>query len=123
MLTDFFYGLLGYTGPAGVPAPGAPAPGAPASLPACLGLRLPARMPALPGSRGPGAGPPAYTLSRARHVEVDGEFADAVLGRLSNGKDQFIAVLEGKSTRDPLYRPFAARRMSAVDQIQLRLLR
>jgi hypothetical protein len=31
-------------------------------------------------------------------------------------KEQFIAVVEGKGTRDPLDRPFAGRRMSAVDQ-------
>ena len=43
-LTDFFCGLLGYTGPA--------------------------------------EGADTYTLSRERHVEVDGEFADAVLGRI-----------------------------------------
>jgi hypothetical protein len=42
-LTDFFYGLLGYTGPA--------------------------------------EAADTYTLSRERHVEVDGKFADAVLGR------------------------------------------
>ncbi len=42
-LTDFFYGLLGYTGSA--------------------------------------EAADSYTLSRAKHVEVDGEFADAVLGR------------------------------------------
>jgi len=57
-----------------------------------------------------------YTFSRDRHVEVDGEFADAVLGRFAKDHAQFIAVLEGKSTRDPLDRPFAGRRMSAVDQ-------
>ena len=110
-LTDIFCGLLGYTGPAGAAD--------------------------------------SYTLSRERHVEVDGEFADAVLGRFqvgndagrdvsprrptprndgrlgdaslpeldgTRGKEQFIAVLEGKGTRDPLDRPFAGRRMSAVDQ-------
>ncbi len=77
-LTDFFYGLLGYTGPA--------------------------------------EALDAYTLSRGKHVEVDGEFADAVLGRFQKDKEQFIAVLEGKGTRDPLDRPFAGRRMSAVDQ-------
>jgi len=77
-LTDFFHGLLGYTGPA--------------------------------------EAADTYTLSRERHVEVDGEFADAVLGRFQKGKEQFIAVLEGKGTRDPLDRPFAGRRMSAVDQ-------
>ena len=57
-----------------------------------------------------------YTLSRERHVEVDGKFADAVLGRFQKDKAQFVAVLEGKGTRDPLDRPFAGRRMSAVDQ-------
>jgi len=46
---------------------------------------------------------------------VDGKFADAVLGRFQNDKAQFVAVLEGKGTRDPLDRPFAGRRMSAVD--------
>ena len=76
-LTDFFCGLLGYTGPA--------------------------------------EAADAYTLSRERHVEVDGEFADAVLGRFQKGKERFIAVLEGKGTRDPLDRPFAGRGMSAVD--------
>ena len=57
-LTDFFYGLLGYSGPAEAPG--------------------------------------SYTLSRERHVEVDGEFADAVLGRFQKDKAQFVAVLEGK---------------------------
>jgi len=57
-----------------------------------------------------------YTLSREHHVEVGGEFADAVLGRFGKDKAQFIAALEGKGTRDPLDRPFAGRRMSAVAQ-------
>ena len=47
---------------------------------------------------------------------MDGKFADAVLGRFQKDKAQFVAVLEGKGTRDPLDRPFAGRRMSAVDQ-------
>jgi hypothetical protein len=47
---------------------------------------------------------------------VDGKFADAVLGRFQKDKEQFVAVLEGKGARDPLDRPFAGRRMSAVDQ-------
>ena len=68
------------------------------------------------GYTGPAEAANTYTLSRERHVEVDGEFADAVLGRFQKGKEQFIAVLEGKGTRDPLERPFAGRRMSAVDQ-------
>jgi hypothetical protein len=57
-----------------------------------------------------------YTLSRECHVEVEGEFADAVLGRFQKDKAEFIVALEGKGTRDPLDRPFAGRRMSAVDQ-------
>jgi hypothetical protein len=57
-----------------------------------------------------------FTLSREKHVEVDGKFADAVLGRFQKDKEQFIIALEGKGTRDPLDRPFAGRRMSAVDQ-------
>jgi hypothetical protein len=65
------------------------------------------------GPAGPGDG---FTLSREAHVEVDGQFADAVLGRFSAGKKKFIVALEGKSTRDPLDRPFSGRRMSAVDQ-------
>jgi hypothetical protein len=68
------------------------------------------------GYTGPAEAPDSYTLSRERHVEVDGKFADAVLGRFQKEKAQFIAVLEGKGTRDPLERPFAGRRMSAVDQ-------
>lgn len=62
------------------------------------------------------AGPAqSFTLSRETHVEVDGQFADAVLGRF-NGETKHIVALEGKGTRDPLDRPFAGRRMSAVDQ-------
>ena len=60
---------------------------------------------------------PSYTLSREKHVEVDGKYADAVLGRFGKDSAQFIAALEGKSTRDPLERPFEGRRMSAVDRI------
>jgi hypothetical protein len=99
-LTDIFCGLLGYIGPLG-----------PADLhhshnshPSHLSNTVPAE----PAD--------SYTLSRERHVEVDGEFADAVLGRFQKDKEQFIAVLEGKGTRDPLDRPFAGRRKSAVDQ-------
>src|SRR5208282_3391919 len=51
-LTDFFCGLLGYTGPA--------------------------------------EGADTYTVSRERHVEVEVEFADAVLGRFQKGKEQFV---------------------------------
>lgn len=63
------------------------------------------------------AGPAdTFTLSRETHVEVDGQFADAVLGRFHKDKEQFLVALEGKGARDPLDRPFAGRRMSAVDQ-------
>ena len=68
------------------------------------------------GYTGRAATADTYTLSRERHVEVDGKFADAVLGRFQKDKEQFIAVLEGKGTRNPLDRPYAGRRMSAVDQ-------
>ena len=68
------------------------------------------------GYTGPAESPSTFTFSRERHVEVDGKVADAVLGRFQKDKAQFIAVMEGKGTRDPLDRPFAGRRMSAVDQ-------
>lgn len=61
----------------------------------------------------PADGQPRYTLSREKHVEVDGKFADAVLGDF-NGQQRYIVALEGKDPRDPLDRPFAGRRMSAV---------
>jgi hypothetical protein len=63
----------------------------------------------------PADGQPRYTISREKHVEVDGKFADAVLGDF-NGQQRFLVALEGKGPRDPLDRPFAGRRMSAVDQ-------
>ena len=65
---------------------------------------------------GPAESPDTFTFSRERHVEVDGKVADAVLGRFQKDQEQFVAVLEGKGARDPLDRPFAGRRMSAVDQ-------
>jgi hypothetical protein len=68
------------------------------------------------GYTGPAGPGDSFTLSREAHVEVDGQFADAVLGRFSTGKKKFVVAVEGKSTRDPLDRPFAGRRMSAVDQ-------
>ncbi|MEX0714653.1 MAG: hypothetical protein WD278_20110, partial [Pirellulales bacterium] len=63
----------------------------------------------------PADGQPRYTISRETHVQVDGKFADAVLGDF-NGTPRYIVALEGKGPRDPLDRPFAGRRMSAVDQ-------
>ncbi len=67
------------------------------------------------GYTGPEAGP-RYTLSREQHVEVDGKFADAVIGEFDSEQRRFLVTLEGKGPRDPLDRPFAGRRMSAVDQ-------
>jgi len=57
-----------------------------------------------------------YTLSREQHVQVEGEFADAVLGEFSPEKRSFTAVVEGKGPRDPLDRPFGGRRLAAVEQ-------
>ena len=68
------------------------------------------------GYTGPAGSADTFTFSRERHVEVDGKVADAVLGRFQKGKEQFVAVVEGKGTRDPLERPFAGRRKSAMDQ-------
>ncbi len=57
-----------------------------------------------------------FTISREKHVQVDGKFADAVLGNFRPGMEEFIVALEGKGPLDPLDRPFAGRKMSAVDQ-------
>jgi hypothetical protein len=71
---------------------------------------------ALLGYQGPPGIDGQYSLSRERHVQVDGQFADAVLGWFGAGEPAYVAVLEGKGPLDPLERPFAGRRMSAVDQ-------
>jgi len=63
----------------------------------------------------PADGGSRYTIGREEHVEVDGKYADAVLGDF-NGAHRVVVALEGKGPRDPLDRPFAGRRMSAVDQ-------
>jgi hypothetical protein len=65
--------------------------------------------------------PPAapYTLKREALIQVDGKFADAGLGRFGAGPDAFAAVLEGKGPKDPLDRPFAGRKRSAVEQAML----
>ena len=68
------------------------------------------------GYSGPAGPADTFTLSREAHVEVDGRVADGVLGRFHANEAKFVVVLEGKGTRDPLDRPFAGRRMSAVDQ-------
>ena len=70
------------------------------------------------GYIGPAGGSERYTIKREATVEVDGKYADAALGRFSTGADEpeFIAVVEGKGPRDPLDRPFAGRKLSAVHQ-------
>jgi hypothetical protein len=70
------------------------------------------------GYTGPASGMPVYTLKREALVEVDGKFADAALGRFptAGGPPAVVAVLEGKGPRDPLDRPFAGRKRSAVEQ-------
>ncbi len=60
--------------------------------------------------------PERFTISREKHVQIDGKFADAVLGDFRAKQEQFIVALEGKGPLDPLDRPFAGRKMSAVDQ-------
>ena len=64
----------------------------------------------------PADNPERHTISREKHVQVDGKFADAVLGDFRDGNERFTVALEGKGPLDPLDRPFAGRRMSAVDQ-------
>jgi hypothetical protein len=66
------------------------------------------------GYTGP-AGQERYTIGFERFVEVDGKYADAVLGDF-NGQQRYVVAVEGKGPRDPLDRPYAGRRMSAVDQ-------
>jgi hypothetical protein len=66
----------------------------------------------------PGGGTNLYTLKREASVEADGTYADAALGRFSVAPQtaEYVAVLEGKGPRDPLERPFAGRKQSAVEQ-------
>jgi hypothetical protein len=67
------------------------------------------------GYTGPAGGSDLYTFRREKLVEVDGKFADAVIGHF-DGSARPVAAVEGEGTRDPLDRPFAGRRISAVDQ-------
>ncbi|MEW4451267.1 hypothetical protein AB1L30_01150 [Bremerella sp. JC817] len=65
----------------------------------------------------PADNPDRYTRAREKYIQVDGKYADAVLGEFrqdSNGRP--IVALEGKGPTDPLERPFAGRKKSAVDQ-------
>lgn len=67
------------------------------------------------GYAGPASGGTRFTISVEKHVEIDGKFADAVLGDF-NGKNRYVVAVEGKGPKDPLDRPHASRKMSAVDQ-------
>ena len=60
--------------------------------------------------------PKRYTISRERHVQANGKFADAVLGEFGPEGKRYVAAVEGKGPKDPLDRPFAGRKVSAVDQ-------
>ena len=60
--------------------------------------------------------PERFTFSREKHVEVDGKFADSVLGNFIGDREDFVVAVEGKGPLDPLDRPFKSRKMSAVDQ-------
>ncbi len=57
-----------------------------------------------------------YTFTRELHVKVDGKFADAALGVFRPTGQQYAVAIEGKGPLDPLDRPYAGRKMSAVDQ-------
>lgn len=69
------------------------------------------------GYRGPAnADDGRYTISREALIEAYGTFADAALGSFGEGERQIVVAVEGKGPKDPLDRPHAGRRMSAVEQ-------
>ena len=69
------------------------------------------------GYAGPAAGADRYTFSREKHVQVNSKYADAVIGDFKpDAAARYVVAIEGKSSRDPLDRPFAGRAVSAVDQ-------
>ena len=39
--------------------------------------------------------PERFTFSREKHVEVDGKFADAVLGHFIGDREEFVVAVEG----------------------------
>ena len=61
------------------------------------------------------AGHQRYTIRYEHHIDVEGDYADAVLGDF-NGGNRYVVALEGKGPRDPLDRPYGGRRRSAVEQ-------
>jgi hypothetical protein len=60
--------------------------------------------------------PKRYTISREKHVQANGKFADAVLGEFGPDAKRYVAAIEGKGPKDPLDRPFGGRKISAVEQ-------
>jgi hypothetical protein len=68
------------------------------------------------GYVGPAGEKDTYTLRRETPILVDGKRADAGLGRFVGDEGNYVAVLEGKGPRDPLDRPSAGRKRSAVEQ-------
>jgi len=69
------------------------------------------------GYERPADNPGRYTRAREKYIQVDGKYADAVLGEfVQDNPDAPIVALEGKGPKDPLERPFAGRKKSAVEQ-------
>ena len=69
------------------------------------------------GYERPADNPNRYTRAREKYIQVNGKYADAVLGEFKQGEeDKPIIALEGKGPKDPLERPFAGRKKSAVEQ-------
>jgi type I restriction-modification system DNA methylase subunit len=68
------------------------------------------------GYTGPVSEAATYSIKREAFVKVDGKYADAGFDRFGGETERFVAVLEGKGPKDPLDRPFAGRRKSAVEQ-------
>lgn len=63
------------------------------------------------GYDGPAASPERYTLSLEKHVEVDGQYADAVIGDFRQASQRFIVAVEG-SGRIRFKAPLMIRRSS-----------
>ena len=63
----------------------------------------------------PAAATTGYTLRQQSLIEVDGQRPDAALGHFG-ATDRVVVVVEGKGPLDPLDRPFAGRKRSAVEQ-------
>ncbi len=57
--------------------------------------------------------PGRYTVSREKHFQANGKYADAEFGAEAK---RYVAAVEGKGPKDPLDRPFAGRKVSAIDQ-------